>query len=261
MFVDIHSHILPNIDDGSNSEATTLKMLRTAEGEGIVAIIATPHFIPGYNSYDEEQLQCKFELVNSIIKSNNINISFYLGSELFIDIDAIKCLANTTCHTLADSDYVLVELPIRWNSTVIENLLYNIGLQGYKIILAHIERYDYLMDNPSLLRDLIMRGVYTQVNASTVLTKDKKIRNNIAKLLKNNYVHFIATDCHSNGRRKPLMKEAYGTVQDMIGSKADELFYLNGRRVIANEYIEIGEPALIKRFLFSGRGFKWSRSY
>lgn len=242
MFVDIHNHIIPGVDDGAQSEEMTLSMLKIASEEGISNIIATPHYIPGYNEYNNELLMNRFHLVQQLIKDHNLDIKLYLGNELFIDIDAVNVLKDGSCKTLGDSQYVLIELPNRWNSDIIENILYELELKGYKIILAHIERYEYFRKNPKILKEFILRGFYTQVNASSVTSSDRKIKKRVSKLIKKGYVHFISSDAHTHRRRSPRMKDAYEHVYKLIGDKAKELFYLNGQKVINNEAIEVVEP-------------------
>ena len=261
MFVDIHSHIIPNVDDGADSRDTTLAMLQTAAKEGISSIIATPHYISGYNRYDAQLLEQQFELTKEIIRTNNLDISLYLGNELLLDIDALPSLEQKTCQTLAGSRYVLVELPRRWNVHAVENLLYNIEINGYQIILAHIERYEMFRDKASLLQGFIERGYYTQINTSSITTDDRRTKKYTDQLLRHNYVHFVATDCHTNGRRRPHMRRAYELVSKIIGDKADQLFNANAQKVIKNEAIEVEEPLQIKRFFLSGRGLKWSMNW
>ena len=255
MFIDIHNHVIPYVDDGSKNEECTLEMLKKAEAEGISQIIATPHFIPGYNNYNNDNLLANYNLTKEIIYKNNINIKLHLGNELFIDIDSLPCLANKSCKTLAGSDYVLIEFSNRWNNDIISNLLYNIELKGYKIIMAHIERYDYFKEYPEVLKKYLQKGYYAHVNTSSIGSKNRTKRKYVDKLIKNNYVHFVATDAHSFRGSRLNMQQAYNYVKSLIGERSNELFFSNGLKVIENKEIEIYELKEKKKFrLFGGRG-------
>jgi len=135
MFIDIHTHILPEIDDGSKDMKMTENMLRQAENENISEIIATPHFLYRSNLYDKAQLIEAYNNVNNLITDLGINIKLHLGNELFFDIDSKMVIEEKECLTLADSKYVLIEFSPRWRKDIVQNLLYNIELMGYRIIV------------------------------------------------------------------------------------------------------------------------------
>jgi len=246
MFIDIHNHILPYIDDGARDIACALDMLKIAEAQGIKEIIATPHYIQGVTNYNSQDIYQSYHQVAELIAKNNLDIKIHVGNEIFLDIDSIKNLADKKCLTLANSDYILIELSNRWNNTVIDNILYELKIKGYKVVLAHIERYDYFIEHPNILRSYIIEeGVYCQVNADSITCKDRKKRKYIKKLIERNYVHFVATDAHSCNRRGPYLKEAYSIVESYIGNKAGEIFILNGKKVIENKNIEVDMPQKI----------------
>lgn len=251
MFVDIHSHILPNIDDGSKDVVMTIDMLKIAVQEGITSIIATPHFISGYNKYDKESLHKAYEGVKQVIIENNIPIDIYLGNEVYVDNDIVNHLVNGEAKTLGNTRYVLLELSNTWNDEIMEQIFYELELNNFNIILAHVERYDAFTNNLDLLRKYIDRGCLTQMNASTIVSKDRKTRKQATKLLKDGYIHFVSTDTHSNRRRKPAMREAYDFTKKLIGDKADDLFINNGVKLLNNEIIEATSPIRNKNKLFS----------
>lgn len=255
MFVDIHNHILPGIDDGANNEEITLVMLKKAASEGISSIIATPHYITDYNTYQKAELDLAYKKTCDLIEAQGLGLSLYLGNELFIDSASSAELRDCRCLTLAGSRYALVELPNRWNQSIMDELLYAIELNGFSIVLAHIERYDYFNGNPDLIKAYIQRGCLCQINASSVTSSDHKVRKYCEKLVKKGYVHFIATDAHNTTRRSPSMKEAYRIVKKWIGNDADLLFSTNGQKILKDEAIVVKEPkAMKKRFLIRKKG-------
>ena len=246
MFIDIHTHILPFLDDGSKDLVMTENMLLQAKDENISEIIATPHFLYRSNKYDKNKLLETFIKVNNLINDLGVDIKLHLGNELFFDIDSKKVIDNNECLTLAKSKYVLIEFSHRWRKDIVQNLIYNIELLGYKIILAHIERYENFYDE-KVLADFINKGCLAQINSDSIFTKNKAREKYLLKLIENNYIHFVASDCHSDGRRSPKLRKSYDKIKSIIGVKADDLFINNPKKVINNTNIDIDEPKEIKR--------------
>lgn len=237
MFIDIHNHILPYLDDGAKDEMRTLEMLKIAADENIKEIIATPHYIRGVTNYAPESYQESYTKVQEMIEKNNLDIQLYSGNEIFIDINTIKDLKEEKCLALANSNYILIELSNRWNPSVVDRILYELKIKGYRIILAHIERYDYFIDHPELLKQFISEGIYCQINANSIICQDRRMRRYTRTLLEKQLIHFVATDAHDDRIRAPKIKEAYAAVAALIGEKAQELFYANGKKLILNKEI------------------------
>lgn len=250
-FVDIHSHILNDLDDGSRSQEETLKMLQMAVEENIEYMIATPHLREGYSHYDNDKYEVTFKSVEAVINENKLPLLLYQGQELFYDYMNIYDLKSGTAYPLANSKYLLFELPAFWTWESLREYLYELELMDYRLILAHVERYEQLQNKPDLLMKLSEHNVLFQVNSHSVNSKRKKVKRWVDKLLDNGYVDFIATDCHSTGRRRPQMIESYRYISKRLSQeKADYMFRLNGLKIINNEDIINEEPKLIKKRLF-----------
>lgn len=130
----------------------------------------------------------------------------------------------------------MVELPEQKIYPYHEKILYEIQLQGYQIILAHIERFNYFIKGPDYLQTLKDRGYYLQINASSLLNRNTK--KDALNLIRKGAVHFVASDCHNLGGRKPQMKEAYDLVRNEMGMEiAELLFRKNGANLLANNPI------------------------
>ncbi|WP_105618979.1 tyrosine-protein phosphatase [Vallitalea okinawensis] len=246
--VDIHSHILYGIDDGARSSEDTLKMLRIAEQEGIKAIIATPHYIQGYNSYNAKDLVERYEEVKELIAEHKIDIAIYLGNELSIDYKLVKALEDDEAKTLADSNYVLLEFPFSSWSDQFENILFNLSVKGYKIIIAHVERYGQIEKDMNLVREWIEKGYYIQVNAGSLTgLSGSKVQERAITLVQHDMVHFVATDSHSPLKRAPFIQKAYNMLCDLVGEeKANTLCYTNAMAVINNGVISDVQPKAIR---------------
>ncbi len=196
---DIHSHIIPFIDDGSKSAEESLKMLKEAINNGITDIIATPHYCPN-RKYVSTVSEIK-EAYNSFldeVKKANLPTNLYLGEEIYYSDydDIISKLDNGELLTLNNTKYVLIEFSPKKMPENLFELLYNLNLHGYKPIIAHIERYKWAtLDIVTRIKD---EGGFIQINAFS-LSVIKTCRF-CKKLIKNGLVDFIASDIHA-GRK------------------------------------------------------------
>lgn len=247
--IDLHSHIIYNVDDGSRDEKMSLDMLHIAEEEEIKAIVATPHYICGANRYNPETLKRRFNALKNLIEKHNINVDLYLGNEILMDEYMISHLTQGKCLTLADSDYVLIEMPSIGFPRYTENVIYSLTDRGYKVIIAHPERYREVIKDPNILIKYVKMGCYLQVNTSSIVGLfGEKVQNCAQTLIKNNFIHLVSTDSHTNGKRSPRYKESYVSVKFWVGEeKADELYFNNTEKVLKNEDISINVPYYVEK--------------
>lgn len=233
-FIDIHSHILPNMDDGSRSIFQSLEMLKIASRQGITVMIATPHNMPGKGCPDREVVfQCVKGLQEQADREN-IPIRILAGTEYFYREDILELLEEETAITLADSECVLVEFDPFAERTYIRNALRNILGMGYTPVIAHVERYVRIMEEKGFLRDLRLMGVLVQVNAASV-TGDNggQAKKDAKQLLKEHLVDFVGTDAHSDGRRAPYMEKCAKILYRRYGwDYASALLYGNAEHYL-----------------------------
>lgn len=199
--IDIHTHILPNVDDGSPSLEVSLAMLEEQVKQGVTDVYLTPHVCFGNKQYyEKEELIEKFEKFKNACK--NIPIKLHLGEEIFYRSNSYDAFKNDKFLPLGDTGYYLVEFSMSQDFEDIESTVYNLTCLGKKIIIAHPERYSYMKDDlMDRLRDV---GAYFQINASSFLGEfGKHAKKRAKKLLKKGYVDFVASDCHNMDARKP----------------------------------------------------------
>lgn len=239
--IDIHCHIVPGVDDGAKTLDDALAMLKIAESEGIKKIINTSHYHPQFKYTKGEDLLVELENFNKIIKENGIDVEVIIGNELYFDDSFLECIEKKEFYTLNNSKYVLVEFSPTNFPKKLSEVVYEFKIRGYVPILAHVERYNDIQQNPSLITEAIKEGALIQINASSVLGKGSSEAHRITEiLLKNSLVHFVATDAHGPERRRPMIREAYDYVCSEYGEKkAERLFINNASRVINNEEVEI----------------------
>ncbi len=204
--IDIHTHILPNVDDGSPSLEVSLSMLEEQVKQGVKEVYLTPHVCFGNKQYyEKEELKEKFEKFKNACK--NIPINLQLGEEIFYRSNSYEAFKNDKFLPLGDTNYYLVEFSLSQDFEDIESTVYNLTCLGKKIIIAHPERYSYMKED--LMDRLKEAGAYFQINASSIFGDFGKHAKKRAKiLLKKGYVDFVASDCHNMETRKPDLAES-----------------------------------------------------
>ena len=242
--IDIHCHILPNVDDGSESLEESIEMAKIAESEGITRIVNTSHCHFDFKYKKGNELKLELEKFNQVLKEENINIEVLLGNELYYTSDLIERFDELDFFSMNNSKYILMEFsPINFPKNI-EDVIYEIKIRGYIPIIAHAERYKQVQEDVNIVLDCIKEGALIQVNASSILGKNgENVEDTSKKLLDNNMVHFVATDAHSSNRRRPLIKDSYNYILKNYGKEVSEkLFIENPTAVIENRDISILNP-------------------
>lgn len=238
-FIDIHAHILPGVDDGAADMAETLEMIGTAYEQGVRAIIATPHYGAMNPDYDREKVAEAYRATCAEVKKRWPDMLLMPGNEMFYGTMAMEGMQHGKASTMAGSDYVLMEFYPDVTYNEIERAVRNMVHAGFRPILAHVERYMELEKELDLIEELIRQGVYIQVNGRSFMRKRfDRVGKWVRTLLKNEMIHFVASDCHNNSGRAPNMAE----VADRLLTMADEsyvrdLVWNNGAKVIKNQII------------------------
>ncbi len=206
--VDMHCHVLYGVDDGASDLEESLKMLRLAEEQGITHVVCTPHYKNHRRMISEEGLRKNFEDLKREAESSGIQVKLYLGNEIFYFQELEKALDEKKVIPMNESKYLLVEFYPQESYQTIRNAMYEISSLGMKPILAHAERYDCLVKQPSRIFDLRNAGVKIQINASAV-TGDFgfSAKYFVRSLLKKQMVDYISTDAHTSGERAPDIKK------------------------------------------------------
>lgn len=250
--IDIHSHIIPKIDDGSESFEESYTMFLEAEKAGFTDIISTSHYIENYFEADSIKRHAWIEAMNKVLKENKINLKLHCGNELYITQNLIKLIKQKKASTLADSKYVLFELPMNNNVKYLNEMIFEIKSLGMIPVIAHPERYVYVQKNPNLLIPLIEQGALFQSNyASIIGYYGNHAKNTVKKLLKNNMIHFLGSDCHKKNDIYSKMNEIMIELEKILDKeKIEELTTINPSKILKNEEIKITEPIKVKTGFF-----------
>ena len=229
--IDTHLHILYNVDDGAPNLEVAIEMLRIAAEDGIDEMILTPHYYK--EKYDNKTVLKVFRDLLEEVKNSGINTKLHLGNEIYLNENSVNDLETELAFTLSDSNYLLIELPFYQIYPFHEKLLLDLQLKGYKIIIAHIERYDFLHGKSNLLESFIQRGMYGQLTAK-FLNNNKTKRKGL-KWIKEGKVHLIASDAHDILKRPPLLSQSYKYIEKKLGSDCARLLFVdNPRNIIDN---------------------------
>ncbi len=202
---DMHSHILPEMDDGADSVEVSVNMLKTLYNQGVRHISFTPHYYSHKESM--EDFLSRREYCYNLLKPHiPEGIEVCLGAEVYVtDIIMNNESVRPVCY--GNSNYILLEFP--YNTTFQgssgEFLARFMNYYGVKPILAHIERYDALINNPSLMEELAYDGVTFQTNAVSYL--DRGIFRKFKKLIKRGLIHYVGSDAHNMVRNSPTTYE------------------------------------------------------
>lgn len=233
--IDFHSHILPNIDDGSFSEEETMEILEEAQKVGFTKIISTSHYIEEFYEADEEY---RTDLINKL-KTDKLDIKLFLGSEIYITDRLLNLLEEKQASTINNSKYVLFELPMNIKSIYTKKIIYRLIEKDYIPIIAHPERYSYVQENLEYVRELHDMGTLFQANYGSIIGMyGKKAEKTVKKLLKNNQIHFLGSDVHRSNQIYPKIPKIMKKLSKIISAeKIEELTTINPQKVLENAEI------------------------
>jgi protein-tyrosine phosphatase len=252
--IDIHSHILPGVDDGAKALENSIEMAGEAVKEGITHLYATPHHRNGRFENEKDSIVKQVAHLNQVLLNRGIPLNLIAGQEIRLYKDLIEDLDRDLLVTLHNNvNYLLVELPSSNVPNYAADIFYELSLRNYHPIIVHPERNSEIMENPDLLYTFISNGALTQVTASSIIGNfGKKIMHFSQDLIKSNMAHFIASDAHNVTSRGFHLTQAYETIQNQFGM--DTRYYLqeNAELVLKGESILIEPPSHIKKKKFLG---------
>ncbi len=237
--IDIHSHILYGIDDGAKNIDDSVSLINSAIKNNVKKIILTPHYIVESNSITPNKT--KKEILNKIKKQVSSEVELYLGNEIYMDDDIASLIDANKIMPLANSKYLLIELPIYNEYPNLENKLFSLRNLGYKIIIAHPERYYYFKNDFSKLLKLCKQGIYFQGNYMSLYDiYGKSTKKLFLKILKHHCYSFMASDIHMPSQKYyDKISDAKAKIAKITNkSYCDDIFYNNADKIIKNEEVE-----------------------
>ena len=238
-FTDIHSHLLPGVDDGAKDLEQSRELLQMAWDYGTRTIFLTPHYRGPYKKNTPEMLRSAYRDLCQMAAEAFPGMRLYLGNEVHYQSDVPDRLTDGRILTMADSQYVLLEFQTRALRSQVVTAVAETARYGYTPIIAHAERYDIFRKEPSLVEDVMRYGALIQLNADSVLGKHGwGVKWFCHKVLKARNAHFIASDAHDSQHRTPLLRECFLRVHKKYGAEyAVQVFFHNAQAVIEDRTI------------------------
>lgn len=249
--IDIHTHILPSVDDGAKNVEISREMLQAERAQGVETVVITPHY---YGKFSPERfLERRSEAYEQIKDTVPEGLELRLGAEVHFtglnmpEYDELCRLAIEGTH------YILIEFPFqqKWNGMMLDKLSEFAYETGYTPIIAHVERYGEVRKNPAVLTRLAQMGCLIQVNTRSFL--DKKEKGFAFTLVKHNLVHCIGSDAHDTDLRAPDMQQAKAAFVAAGYAEEWERIQLISKDILADKRVFVSIDKPVKKFF--GRYF------
>ena len=167
--IDFHTHIIPNIDDGSRSVEETFNLIKEAKEAGFEGIILTSHYIENYYETNAPERDVWVNAISDSLKAKGIETNLYIGNEIYISENIMNLLIDGKASTINNTSYVLFEMPLNSEPMNLYDVIYSLQENKLVPVLAHPERYSFVQKEPELIYDLIQKGVLMQANYGSIL--------------------------------------------------------------------------------------------
>ncbi len=233
-FIDIHTHILPNVDDGSKSMEESISLIKEEIEQGVDTIVLTPHFSPDTDDYEKflKRTRRGYELLKLEAEVSGIDIKLFLGAEVRISLKLLEIDLEPLC--IEGTNYILIEFSMTQRYSWTDYVISGIQSRGYVPIIAHTERYpDVSLEE---VEELIKLGALIQVNIGSLFEtrKSKKI---VEKLIRKDYIHLLGTDTHSMDKRPVTMEQGIEYLEKKYSEELLIKYLNNAKKVLSDKYL------------------------
>ena len=241
--VDIHHHLLPGLDDGSNSMETSIAMAKLAAADGITHVVCSPHANGNY-AFDPAVNAAKTEALRARLTEQKIPLTLGSGCDFHLSFYNVnQARKDPARFSINGLGYLLVEVPDYGLPPGLTETFYELQLAGLTPILTHPERNPTLQKDPERMKEWLRGGLLIQVTADSLTGhKGKRAQRMAHDLLEKRWVHFLATDAHNTTSRPPRMREAHNMVASQYGaSYAHALCLTNPLAAFLGKQFEVAE--------------------
>lgn len=243
--IDLHAHILTDIDDGASSFEESVALLYEAKKAGFTGIVCTPHYMQGFYEKDADYIDNKIKELE--MDAKRVGIHLYQGNEIYGTNEICKNIKEGKIAKINNSRYILVEFslnnePIKNSSEIIEEIVKN----GYIPIIAHPERYPYVQKDIKFIKNLIKKGALLQANYASIDGYYGTIaKKTVIKLLKSRMIQFLGSDVHDKKTIYVNIPQYIKKISKYLSeNEIDELVYKNPIKVIHDEVITIDKKQI-----------------
>jgi len=242
--IDIHTHILPGIDDGVKTEDDAVEFARMAAEDGVRTIVATPHCRDGFYVNERADVLAMTATLRERLARESVDVELLPGAEVHICPELVERILDGRAPTLGDNGKtLLLELSLTQYPVELENLVFQLKLAGIVPILAHPERIRYFEDDIGRYEAVARLGAYGQITTGSLLGEfGRKTQEFSRELVRKGLIHVVATDAHNVRGRRPIMSEAVEALASLVGEElarkmADEI----PRALLRGEDMELPE--------------------
>ncbi|MCL4298222.1 MAG: hypothetical protein KJ077_20970 [Anaerolineae bacterium] len=238
--IDIHTHILPGVDDGARDLAESLAMARQAVADGLTHLFATPHH-RDYTPLSRLDVTRRVAQLQVELDKAGIPLTLLPGHEVRLYDDMFDDWANKLAGPLGNSRYVLAEPLFHHYDKQTDAMLFELFDRGYLPIMAHPERIRPIQDNLALIESFLARGGLTQITATSLTGNgDWRGKQTAETMLRNGMVHIIASDAHHTYHRTPTLAAARDAAAVIVGQEqAEAMVGARPLAIVKNEAVEV----------------------
>ncbi|MFS0688848.1 CpsB/CapC family capsule biosynthesis tyrosine phosphatase [Sporosarcina sp. 179-K 8C2 HS] len=243
--IDIHCHILFGVDDGPKTIEGTIRIVEKAAKDGITDMIATPHAFSPHYHVPIEEIQGQIRLLTDCLRAGGYPVNLHTGQEVRLHPQVIEKIMKREVMTLAESRYLLLELPSQsiplYTVSVIQSMLEN----GVSPIIAHPERNRAIAEKPARLERLIRHGAFAQVNAGSLSGHfGKSVQKLSIQLVEANLIHTYGSDVHDTKTRPLLFNAGLSYLEKKKKHDSIDILLENNKRILKDESFIILEPEI-----------------
>lgn len=238
--IDLHSHILPGLDDGARNLEEAMEMARLAVESGVTAMAATPHC----TDRNARRVRAATLMLRDALQEAGIPLRLYMGMEIFGTPQTAALLREKKLFTINNSRYPLVEFSFPSGGKVQTQILQDMIRAGYRPLVAHPERYDSVRNDPELVNLWKKMGCLLQVNRGSLLGRfGSEPRQMALELVNRGFAAVVASDAHHHDMRTPWMQDVYKLLSREVSPlAADYLLLHNPRSILKNNPLPPAEP-------------------
>jgi protein-tyrosine phosphatase len=234
--IDLHSHLLPGVDDGARDLSVSLAMAEAFVQDGVTHVACTPHILPGLYNNTGPEIKAAVAQLQRALDDHGIALRLVTGADNHITPNFVAGLRSGHLLSLGDTRYVLVEPPHHVMPVRLEDLFFDIAVGGYVPILTHPERLTWIKGHYDVIQRLAQNGVWMQITAGSLAGAFGSSAQYWAeRMLDEGLVHILATDAHDPQRRPPCLGQGKMLAEKRVGRiEAEYLVYTRPKGVLDN---------------------------
>ena len=243
--IDMHSHLLFGVDDGPKTIEETLRIVEKAAQEGITDMIATPHAFSPHFHVSRTEIESQIDLLTDIVRAAKLPVTLHAGQEVRLCEDLVEKLLRKEAMTLANSRYLLLEMPTQSVPAYTVNIIQSLLGEGYIPIIAHPERNRAIAEKPERLERLVRHGALAQITAGSVAGHfGKNVQKLSLQLIEANLIHTYGSDVHNVTTRPLLFNKGLDYLEKRKHHDMVNILLENNERVLRDESLFQMEPEI-----------------